>query len=189
MLRSAEPADLACSRDARKVAFDERDACAFDGDVGTGAHRDADGRSRQRRSVIDAIAGHGHDPSFSLQPADLVRFLIGQYAGDHLTDAELAGDGMRGGRCVASEHDDAQAICAQCAQRCRRAGLDWIGDGEQARRCSGPGEEHHGLSLGLELRGKLAQWAGRGGLCLEQGPIAERDRRAFHDASDPAAGQ
>ena len=45
-------------------------AGALDRDVGAGAHRDADGRLRQRRRVVDAVAGHRHQTAGPLQLRD-----------------------------------------------------------------------------------------------------------------------
>ena len=44
-----------------EVALDQRHRGALDRDVGAGAHRDADLRLRQRRRVVDAVAGHRDD--------------------------------------------------------------------------------------------------------------------------------
>ena len=42
----------------RKIAFDERHVRALHRDVGAGSHRDADVGLRERRRVVDAVAGH-----------------------------------------------------------------------------------------------------------------------------------
>ena len=36
--------------------------------VGAGAHRDADVGCRQGGRIVDAVARHGDDPSFALEP-------------------------------------------------------------------------------------------------------------------------
>ena len=43
---------------ARKIAAKQRQPGAFNGYVGPGAHGDSDIGSRQRRRIIDAVAGH-----------------------------------------------------------------------------------------------------------------------------------
>ncbi len=51
--------------DAAQVALQQRDAGALDGDVGAGAHGDADVGGGQRRRVVDAVAGHGDDAALA----------------------------------------------------------------------------------------------------------------------------
>ena len=52
--------EAAGADDGAEVALDECQAGALDRDVGTGSHRDADPRLRERRSVVDAVASHRH---------------------------------------------------------------------------------------------------------------------------------
>ena len=88
---------------------------AFHGDVGAGAHGDADIGLRQRGGVVDAVAGHGHDSALRLQAAHDFRFLLGQDFGIDFVDAELGGNGFGGGAAIAGEHDDADAFGVQLA--------------------------------------------------------------------------
>ena len=60
-------AQTARAHDAAQVALDQRDAGALHRHVGAGAHRDADVGLRQRRRVVDAVAGHGD--ALALLPA------------------------------------------------------------------------------------------------------------------------
>ena len=53
--------------DAAQVAVQQRDSGAFDGDVGSGAHGDADVGLRKRGRVVHAVARHGDDVPFRLQ--------------------------------------------------------------------------------------------------------------------------
>ena len=55
------PAETAGADDAAQVALDQRHAGALHGDVGAGAHRDADVGLGKRGRVVDAVAGHGDD--------------------------------------------------------------------------------------------------------------------------------
>jgi hypothetical protein len=63
------------AHDAIEIAFDERDLRALHGNVGPGAHGDADIRASQRRCVIDPVTGHGDPTAFALQPFDDPRFV------------------------------------------------------------------------------------------------------------------
>ncbi len=53
------------AHDAGEVALEQRDAGALDGDVGAGAHGDADIGRGQRRRVVDAVARHRDDAAFA----------------------------------------------------------------------------------------------------------------------------
>ena len=66
--------------------------------VGARAHGDAHVGLRQRRRVVDAVAGHGHDVPFGLEALDDLRFCVGQDLGLDLVDAERAPDGLGGRR-------------------------------------------------------------------------------------------
>ena len=104
-----------------QVALEQRDAGALDGDVGAGAHGDADVGRGQRRRVVDAVAGHRDDAALAPQPLDDRALLVGQHLGLDLVDAEPPGDGLGGRPVVAGQHDDADALAAQRLQRRRRS--------------------------------------------------------------------
>ena len=72
--------------DAGEVALHERDAGAFHRDVGAGAHRDADVGPRQRRGVVDAVAGHRDAPALALERRDVRGLLLRQHAGMDVVD-------------------------------------------------------------------------------------------------------
>ena len=65
MLRIVGAAEPARADDAAQIALDERDAGALHRDVGARAHGDADVGLRERRRVVDAVAGHRHDAAFA----------------------------------------------------------------------------------------------------------------------------
>ena len=104
------------------------------GDLRAGdAHGHADVRTRERRRVVHAVAGHRDDVALLLEDADQPHLVLGRDAGDDAdvvdlrvelvvrergelgagerttVDAELAGDGRRGGGVVARDHADADA--------------------------------------------------------------------------------
>jgi hypothetical protein len=58
-------------------------------DVGAGAHRDARRRPRERRRVVDAVAGHRDDAPGLLQLERRPRLVLGQHLGLDVVDAEL----------------------------------------------------------------------------------------------------
>ena len=125
--------------DAGQVALEQGDAGALDGDVGAGAHREADVGGGQGGCVVDAVAGHGHDAALGAQALDDVALVVGQHLGLDAVDAEAAADGLGGDPVVAGEHDDLDAVFPQRLERGRGGLLDRVGDGEDAgdvgRRC------------------------------------------------------
>jgi hypothetical protein len=119
--------------DAAEIALYKRNSCAFHRDVRAGPHRDADVRGRQGRGVIDSVAGHGHLAPLRLQAFDLGNLGLGRdFRQDLLNlNADFARDRVRGGRTVACQHDDADAIGSQRANGFDRGQFDGIGDAEQ----------------------------------------------------------
>ena len=89
MLRIVASAQTPRAHDAAQIALDQRHVGALHRHVGAGAHGDADVGLRQRRRVVDAVAGHGHDAPFLLQALHRLGLLLRQHLGDHLVDAEL----------------------------------------------------------------------------------------------------
>ena len=75
-----------------QVAAHEGEVGGLDGDVGAGAHRQAEVGLGQRGGVVHAVADHGDDLALALQPADDVDLVLGQHLGDDLVDADLGGD-------------------------------------------------------------------------------------------------
>ncbi len=124
------------------------------GDVRAGADGDADIRTGQRRSVIDAVADHSGLPLF-LQFANR-RFLpIGEHSGDHVIHASLRADRFRGSFVVPGQHDDADTLIAQLPDGLGGFCLDGVRHGDDAdkttaalkeeRRFSFPGKTFSGL--------------------------------------------
>ena len=75
-----------------QVAAHEGEVAGFDGDVGAGAHGDAEVGLGEGGGVVDAVADHGDDLAVGLQAADDVDLVGGQHLGDHVVDADLVGD-------------------------------------------------------------------------------------------------
>ena len=116
-----------------EVALQQRQAGAFDRHVGSRAHGDADIGRRERRGVVDAVAGHGDDMALALQPGDRLRLAFGRDSGLEGVDAEPGCD-RRGGRAVvAGQHHDMEALGLERRERFGGARLDRIGDGDQRR--------------------------------------------------------
>ena len=102
--------------DALKIAAQERDAGAFDRDVGAGSHRDADVGRGKRRRVVHPVAGHGDDPPLLAQAFDRFALVLRQDFRLDLRDAELARDRFGGRAIVAGQHHDADARVALSAR-------------------------------------------------------------------------
>ena len=67
-----------------QVAAHQGEVAGLDGDVGAGAHGDAEVGLGQGGGVVDAVADHGHDAALGLQPLDDVDLVGGQHLGDHV---------------------------------------------------------------------------------------------------------
>ena len=79
-----------------------------------------------------------------LQLADFRCLLGGQHLGEHVLDADLGGDGVRGGRVVAGEHPDVDAECLQLGDRLGGFGFDGVGDRQHRGRGPVDRGEHRG---------------------------------------------
>ena len=104
----------------REVAAEQRDARGFHGDIGPRPHRDPDVGRRERRGVVDAVAGHGDDTAFFPQTFDCLALVLRENLRLDFRNAELARHGLRRRSIVAGEHQNADAGVLQCANS-RRA--------------------------------------------------------------------
>ena len=151
ILRQRRPRQRNRVGHAAEVVAHQRDVGRFHRHVGTGAHGEGDVGGGQRRRVVDAVAGHGDKPRFSifagLQFRDCRRLVARQHLGLETIDSGLAGDGGGRGGVVAGEHDDLDAELPAVAppppsnfraadRRCR-AGR-WPRRRARRRRCSAP---------------------------------------------------
>src|SRR3546814_10917267 len=62
--------------DPSQITLEQSDTRAFDSDVGARPHGDADIGSGQGRRIVDAVAGHGNHPAFTLEPGDYGALLV-----------------------------------------------------------------------------------------------------------------
>src|SRR5262249_21817950 len=99
-------AQLAGAHNAGEISLDEGDAAAFDRDVGSSAHSNADVGLRKRWGIVDAVAGHGNHSSLLLKLSNHFGFPGGKYLGFELINADLIGDFLRDRAVVTSEHDN-----------------------------------------------------------------------------------
>src|SRR3546814_19042478 len=73
-----------------------RSTRAFDGDIGSRAHRDADVSGGERGGVVDPVAGHRDDPALFAQPLHDRTLLVGEDVGLNVVDAEAPRDRLGG---------------------------------------------------------------------------------------------
>src|SRR5699024_9058604 len=130
-----------------QVPAHERDVGGLNGDVGAGAHRQAQVGLGQRRGVVDAVADHRDDLPLALQAGDDVDLVLGQNLGDDLLDADLGGDPPGDGLVVASEQDRGEAETLQAGDGLSAGGLDGVGDDEDPAGLSVPTNGDDSLAL------------------------------------------
>jgi hypothetical protein len=171
------------------VALDQGDAGAFHGDVGAGAHGDADVGGGERRCVVDAVAGHGDDAALGSEPLDDPGLGVGQHVGLDLVDAELVGDGAGGGSVVAGQHDDAQAGGLQRRDRRRRRGLDRVGDADEAGRAAIDGDEDGGGAVAPQRLGRGLEGRDRDAGLGHDAAVADDQPAPIDAAGDALAGR
>ena len=91
-------------RNLTKVVSGEGDVGRLDGSGRTGrAHGDADGRGREGRRIVDAVAHHG-GRCLTAHRLDDIGLVLGELLGVNGLDASLASDRPRGAGVVAGDH-------------------------------------------------------------------------------------
>jgi hypothetical protein len=116
-----------------QVALHQGHAGALHGDVGAGAHGDADIGGGERGRVVDAVAGHGDDAALGSDSGRRRPLSSGSTSASTSSMPSRAGDRLGRRAVVAGQHDDADALGAFSAEIA--AGvvcLHRIGDGENA---------------------------------------------------------
>ena len=104
----------------------------FLGRRGAAVHGQAHVRLGERRSVVRAVTGHGHEVAVGLLLADEADLVLRLGLGDEVVHAGLAGD--RGGRprVVAGDHDRPDAHLAEFGEPLDEAFLDGVLELDQA---------------------------------------------------------
>ena len=96
-------------RDGARVAADQGHVGGLDRRVGAGAHGQAQIGLGERGGVVDPVADHGHRAALVLQAPDRVQLAARVHPGDHVVDADLAGDRAGGALVVAGQQHRVQA--------------------------------------------------------------------------------
>ncbi len=154
----------------------------------------------ERRRVVDAVSGHPDHAAVALQRADELELVLREDPGDHRAplgprgivsqlgagadgrlDADLAGDGDRGGRGVTGQHLDLDAEVAQLSHQLGRVGAGPVGERHQSRQPKTPvragGDREDPGTRGRQPIDVGSQ--GRGGI------VAERRDDLGHPFDDP----
>ena len=81
---------MARAHDAVEIALEERHAGTLHGDVGAGAHGNADVSRCQCRRVVHAVTGHGDHTTVAPETLDDLAFVLGKDLSLDVRDPELA---------------------------------------------------------------------------------------------------
>ena len=165
-------------RDAQ-VAAHQGEVAGLDGDVGAGAHGQAEVGLGEGGGVVDAVADHRHDPALGLQPLDDVDLVGGQDLGDHVAASMPTSRGDRAGgrRVVAGEQHRAQAEVAQLGDRLGGGRLDRVGDDEHAAGRAVPADRDGGAAGGLRRRRRPRRGRRAGAATSRRAARGDRRRR------------
>ena len=117
-----------------------------------GVHGDADIGLGERRRVVGAVAAHGDELALGLLVADQLELVLRRRLGEEVVDAGLGGDGRRGHRVVAGDHDGADAHAAQLGEALADAALDDVLEVDDAEQPAVLGDgERRAARLGDRL--------------------------------------
>ena len=153
----------------RRSPLTQRDARAFDRDIGAGAHRDSDRGFRERGRVVDAVAGHGDDAPARLQLPERLRACrrAGPRRGPRRGPGAATASAVV--RLSPVTITMRRPSCVQSGDGFRCRGLDRIGDADQRR------------SARRRWRGYITVWPSRRSASARSA-IAD-DRRSRRPAS------
>src|SRR6478609_2269056 len=94
------------ANDSAHIALHQNDVGAFDGDVGSGAHGNADVGGGQCRRVIDSVARHGNYVVSGTVGSHALVLVVRLDASLDLFDSKLFGDSFCCAFVVAGKHDN-----------------------------------------------------------------------------------
>ena len=173
MVRRVGAARRIASAAARRSPRTSVRSDGLDGDVGAGAHGEAEVGLGQRGGVVDAVADHRDDAAFGLQAADDVGLVGGQDLGDDLVDADLGGDRAGGRLVVAGEQDGAQPERRAARRRLRAlVGLTVSATTKHGARLRRPSRRRPRCCPRASARGAAA--SSSGGRCIAQSASSAR---------------
>ncbi|KAG9559481.1 hypothetical protein KCV01_g21497, partial [Aureobasidium melanogenum] len=172
--------------DAREIALEQRHRRAFDGDIATVTHADADIGRRQRRCVVHAVAGHRHGATRRLQLRDHLRLVLRRRTGMHLVDRQRRRHGLRRRLAVAGKHHQTHALRMQSIQRRRRGRLDRIRQRKHAGKTTIHRQEHRRRALQPPLLNERTAGTDIHALMFHQARIAHRHVTTIDTATDTA---
>ena len=125
-----------CFDNAQQIAFDERDAGAFDRDIGSCSHCDPDIGSRKGRRIVNSVARHRDNRAIGFQLFDDIDFLIRHYFSAEFIDAQFACNRLSRAPIVPGAHDDFQTHPVKRANGVSGRWFDGISDTEDTQRVS-----------------------------------------------------
>src|SRR5687768_6254145 len=167
-----------------QVAFDEGNRRAFHRHVGARAHGDSDIGSGERRRVVDAVAGHRHAATLTLELLHFGLLLLGENFRYYFINADLAADGFCRARVIPRHHNDADAGPMELGNRAHGCILDRIRNDDQARELSIYRGEHYSPAVSSMLVGPVLQGSRIDANIAHQRDIAERNSAALDGARD-----
>ena len=121
-----------CFDDAHQIAFQQRNAGAFDRDIGPRPHCNSHIGGRKRRRVVNSVARHCHDCAAGFQFFNDLDFLIGHYFRSVFIDAQLTRNRFSSSTIVAGAHDDLQTPAVKRPNRRFGRWLDGISDAKDS---------------------------------------------------------
>ena len=185
MVRRVRRDSRIASAAARRSPRTSVRSLGLDGDVGAGAHRDAEVGLGQRGGVVDAVADHRDDPALAPAAAATTSTLsAGSTSAITSSMPTSAGDRPRGGRVVAGEQHRAQAERAQLARPPRAlVGLTVSATTSTPRARAVPADQRPRSARRLGVRAGVGEVVGSGTPCRRAARPPDDDVVAVDDAA------
>ncbi len=166
----------------------QRNAGRFHGDVGAGAHGDADVGGRQGGRIVDAVAEHADDLASAVQLLHGLGLAIGPDAAAGFIDTDLPADFLGDQFRIAREHHGADAHRLQGLHRLEGFRAQRVGNGHDPQHAVAIGDEHDGAALLFPVPSLAASAPDVDPCVVQQARVADHDLAPVHRAADATAG-
>ena len=154
----------------------EHDGGGLHGNIGAGAHGDAEIGLSESGSIVDAIADHGDARTGVLQALHKLRFFLGKNLGAITIGRDGIGNPLSSGFGISGDEEDGNTLPLQARDEGHGFAAQAIAKGSQTAQLAVPAEEGNGLALGFPVL-SLGFGFGRGdnSLLCQQAAIANED--------------
>ena len=183
------PGDLDGIGYAVQGATHQRYSGAFNGHIGAGANGKTDIGRSQGRSIVDAIAHHGHREALAAHFTDHPGLVFRQHFSPVVVDTRFGSNGSGGGIDIAGDHHHLDAILVKACYRGFGVGFDGIGNSDDTQGLVAQSQEQGGAGFFGDGTGGIGQIVQGQAFAFQPAPVAQAQGLAVKLAFDALAVQ